>query len=96
MGYKELIKEGYEGRIQDFRFYLQNKCIDMGMSVMPHDVAEVMEKADQSGKYKYLLFNGFVNVYGKYLMLIDVYEGLGFQFPEEEKELNLGNLQTYF
>ena len=94
--YRDLVKDGYEDRINDFRLFLQKKCIKMGMSVMPHDVVEVMNKADRAGIFKHLLFNGFNNPYGKYLMLIDVYEGIGFEFPEDEKTLNIDNLQTYF
>ena len=94
--YTDLIKQGYEDRIHSLRVYLSKRCVKMGMSVMPHDVVDVMNKADRNGQFKHLLFNGFVNPYGKYLLLIDVYDGLGFEMPEEQRELNIDNLQTYF
>lgn len=97
MTYQELTKPEYQQRMAEFRIYLTSKVMPMGESVMPHDVAEAMMKADNSGKFKNLLFNGFENIYGKFLMLIDVYEGCGLgEMPEDEKDLNLLNVQNYF
>jgi len=95
--YKRLIKNGWEERVADYRRYLTSVIMPMGESVMPHDVAEVMLKSDCSGKFKNLMFNGFNNIYGKFLLMIDVYEGCGLgEIPEEDKELNLENVQNYF
>lgn len=96
MNYQELIKTGYENRIEELSFYLRKKAIQKGMSLMPNDVSEMMDKTDNSGKFKHLLFNGFINCYGKFLFMIDIYEGVGFEMPNKEKECNIDNLQNYF
>lgn len=96
MDYQELTKEKYKERIEELSFYLRTRSIKMGESLMPHDVSELMDNADRSGKFKYLLFNGFINCYGKLLFMIDIYEGVGFEMPIEEKECNIDNLQKYF
>ena len=95
--YKSVIKKGYENRINDFRNYIAKKAIDLGEDVMPSDVSEIMDKADNSGKFKYLLFNGFTSCFGKMLLMVDIYEGLGdSDIPCEYKKLTVENLQTYF
>ena len=96
MDYQKLIKKGYEKRIAKLSFYLRKKAIQKGMSLMPNDVSEIMEKTDNSGKFKHLLFNAFTNCYGKFLFMIDIYEGVGFEMPKEQKECNITNLQNYF
>ena len=97
MTYIDFIKEGYEERFTDFRHYVSRKAIALGEDVMPNDVSDLMNKADNSGRFKHILFNGFVNCYGKMLLMIDIYEGLGGgDIPLEHKELTIENLQNYF
>ena len=95
--YKSVIKKGYENRVNDFRNYIAKKSIALGEDVMPSDVSEIMDKADNRGKYKHLLFNGFTSCFGKMLLMIDIYEGLGgYEIPYEYRKLTVENLQTYF
>ena len=95
--YEDLVKTGYEEKIENFRFYVSRKSIKLGDDVMPHDVSEIMTTADNSGKYKNLLFNGFTSAFGKMLLMIDIYEGLGdSDIPFEYKELTISNLKNYF
>jgi len=92
----DTINPQYEKRINEFRNYIYFKALKRGDDLMPCDIAQMMMTAQNAGKYKNLLFNGFKNIYGKLLMLIDIYEGCGFFMPEESKELNLNNIDYYF
>lgn len=97
MQYIQLIKLNYEAKISEFREYVKRKCLDIGEDITPYDVANIMNKADNSGVFKNILFNGFTSPYGKFLLMIDIYEGLDdYLIDKELKALNINNLQEFF
>jgi len=94
--YTDVIRAGYEKRVAEYRNFLNRKAVQFGDDLMPDDVADIMNKSYYSGKFKHLYANGFESIYGRLLLLIDVYEGCGFSYPEELGGLTREHVQEYF
>jgi hypothetical protein len=76
------------------RSYVYRKSLHFGEDLQPCDVAEIIIKANKSGKFKDTLYR--MPYIWRLELLIDVFEGCGFCFPEEHKELTRENVQEFF
>ena len=85
-----------ETRKNLYREHIYKKAISFGESLMPHDLADIINKADRGGKYKDFFYKGFENVCARYEFFIEIYESCGFTFPEDTKDFTLCNYQIYF